>query len=227
MEGPIGTELLEGLRAHRLIGLSFTYSGGANGVATKARPVRGPEDLRGLKVGAIGDEVNEAWLRSLGAAPVPIEHRNEPVLAMSRDGRLDAVVITWRNFEQATLDQAYKYFSLPGSTYLVSVTYINEKFYESLPPAYRALLKTASQEAGRIERARTIELNEDSRRLMMAKGVRPVHLTETGKKAFLDAVRPAYQGTLEALLGRSLLDRIRRAPDGSVHPVVPAVFAGR
>ncbi len=227
LEGSIGTDLLEGLRKHRIVGMSFTYSGGASGVATKDRLIRAPGDLQGLKVGVYGDPVNEAWLRALGAAAVPIEHRPEAILAHSRGGLLDAAVITWRNFEQAKLDQGFKYFNLPGSTYLVSVTYINEKFFESLPPAHRALLKKASREAGRIERAKTIELNRAAERMMRAKGVRPVHLTPEGKEAFLQAVRPAYRGTIEGVLGKGLINRIKKTPDAPVHPVVSADFASR
>ena len=33
LEGPIGEELLEGFRAHKMVGLSFTYSGGPSAIA--------------------------------------------------------------------------------------------------------------------------------------------------------------------------------------------------
>lgn len=227
IEGPVGEGMLAALRERGIVGLSFTYSGGASGVATKGRALRGPADLKGLKVGVYGDRVNEAWLRELGAAPVAIEHRLESILPMSRDGSLDAVVTTWRNFDQAKLQKGFRYFSLPGSTYLVSVTYINEKFYDGLPEKYRALIRDASREAGRIERAKTIELNEDAKRMMLANGVRLVPLTEGGRSAFASALRPAYEGKLDALLGKDFLETIRAVPDGSVHPTMPREFTAR
>lgn len=226
IEGPLGASMLEGLRAHKLVGLSFTYSGGASGVATLEREIRKPSDLKGLKVGVFGDAVNAAWLTSLGATPVPIKHRRSGILGWAADGTLDAVVITWRNFEQAALNQSFKHFSMPGSTYLVSVTYINEAFYESLPAAYRTLIKTASQEAGRIERAKTIELNEDAKRVMLAKGVRPVTMTEGGRQAFARALTPAY-ADIETILGKDLVKAIRATPGVPVHPTIPKDFASR
>lgn len=227
IEGPVGEGLLSDLRERGIIGLSFTYSGGASGVATKDRPLRGPADLKGLKVGVYGDRVNEAWLKELGAAPVAIEHRLESILPKSRDGSLDAAVTTWRNFDQAKLQKGFRHFSLPGSTYLVSVTYINQKFYDGLPEKYRVLIRNASKEAARIERAKTIELNEDAKRQLLAKGVRSVALPESGRAAFDAALKPAYEGPLAALLGKELLEKIRATPDGYVHPTMPTEFTVR
>lgn len=227
IEGPVGTEMLAGLRASGVDGLSFTYSGGSSGVATKDRVIRSPEGLKGLKVGVYGDEANAAWLTSLGATPVAIGHRLEDILAMADAGALDAVSITWRNFEQARLYHAFKNFNMSGSTYLVSVTYINSKFYDGLPKKYRALISEASKVAGAIERAKTIELNEAAKRRMLAKGVRPVALTDSGKAAFAAALRPAYEGSLGRILGKDLIEKVRTAPDAEVHPTVPLEFANR
>jgi len=227
IEGPVGEGMLSALRERGIVGLSFTYSGGASGVATKSRAIRGPSDLKGMKVGVYGDRVNEAWLSALGATPVPIEHRLESILSLSRDGALDAVVTTWRNFDQAKLQKGFRYFGLPGSTYLVSVTYINQKFYEGLPEEYRVLIRDASLKAARIERAKTIELNEDAKRQLLAKGVRSVALTEDGRDAFDAALRPAYEGPLSSILGKELLEKIRSTADGSVHPTLPTEYTAR
>lgn len=227
IEGPVGEGMLAALRERGIVGLSFTYSGGASGVATKDRPLRGPADLKGLKVGVYGDRVNAAWLKELGASPVGVEHRLESILPLSLDGTLDAAVTTWRNFDQAKLQKGFRYFSLPGSTYLVSVTYINEKFYEGLPEKYRVLIRDASREAARIERAKTIELNEDAKRQLLSKGVRLVALPEAGRTAFAAALRPAYDGALSGILGGDFLEKIRSAPDGSIHPTMPTEFTAR
>lgn len=215
-EGPIGEELLAGLRQHKLVGLTFTYSGGANGIAAADREIRRPEDLKGLKVGTYGDTVDQAWLSSLGATPVFINHRQESIAPLAESKDIDAVVITWRRFERARLNPAFKYVSLVGSSYLVSVTYVNEKFFESLPAAYRELIKDSAHLTGRIERAKTIELNELAKRDMMAKGVRQVYLTSKNSDRFQEALRPVYQRSLDAIVGKDLIERLRNTPQGPV-----------
>lgn len=220
IEGPLGTEMLEGLRAHGVHGLSFTYSGGANGLATTGREIRRPEDVKGMKVGVYGDAVDTAWLKALGATTFPIEHRIEDIIPAARTGALDATVITWRNFERASLNSDFRYVSLLNSSYLVSVTYINPKFFDSLPEKYRTLITKASREAGRIERARTIELNETARVEMLAKGVREVHLSPENRARFVKALQPAYKGTIETLLGADLIRKIKNTGDAAEHPAI-------
>ena len=225
-EGPLGEELLAGLRQHKLVGLTFTYSGGANGIATEDRAIRRPEDLKGLKVGTYGDDVDQAWLTSLGATPVLINHRQENILPLARSKEIDAAVITWRRFERAGLARSFKYVNLMDSSYLVSVTYVNEKFFESLPEDYRKLIKDSAHLAGRIERAKTIELNELAKRQVSAKGVRQVYLTQKNAARFQEVLRPVYQKSLDALVGKDLIERIRKTPAGPA-PLFTPDLAGR
>lgn len=225
IEGPVGRGMLADLGKHGITGLSFTYSGGASGVASVNRELRRPEDLKGLKVGVYGNAADEAWLKSLGAIPVAIGHRLERIRSMAQSGELDAVVITWRNFEQAELHHDFKYFNLPGSTYLVSMTYVNNEFFAKLPARYQELIKTALLESSRIERAKTIELNEIAKRGMLAKGVRPVHLTEEGQRRFVAALKPAYAGPLGKILGAEFVKRIKETGDGPFPAIPPQELA--
>ena len=226
IDGPVGDEMLKSLESKGMVGLALTYSGGASGVASTTREIKEAADLQGLKVGVYGDPVNEAWLKSLGATPVAIGHDLSSIGLKARTGELDAVVITWRNFERESLERTFDYMALMGSTYLVSVTYMNKKFYESLPPAYQELVMKASRETARIERAKTVELNASGRRALIGKGVRLVHQTEDQRRRFVAALEPAYSRDLETILGREFLTRVRRAPDGELWTPVRD-FAGR
>ncbi len=227
LDGPVGERMLSDLRSQHLVGLSFTYSGGPSGVASVSKPLRSAADLKGLKVGVYGDEVNAAWLKAVGATPVAIQHDLDGIAPMASKGGLDAVVITWRNFAHTNLQDTLKYMNLMGSTYLVSVTYANDRFFDSLPREYQTLLIEESRKAGRIERAKTIQLNEESREAMLSKGVRSIALTQAAKEAFTAAVKPAYEATINKALGRDLIEKIREASDGKVAPVVPSELAER
>lgn len=218
LEGPIGSELLAGLRAHKIVGLAFTFSGGAQGVATLDREIREPADLKGLKIGTFGDAVDTAWLTSLGASPVSIEHRLFGILPLTQSGSVDSVAVTWRRIHEARLHERYKYVNLMGSSYLVSVTYINEEFFQSLPEAYRTLVKNSAEVAARIERAKAIELNSTSEREMSAKGLIPVHLSAAGRLKFQAALRPVYEKQLNGIVGKELIERIRETSTGHKQP---------
>lgn len=224
-EGPMSTELLDGLKTNGIKGLAFTYSGGANGVATTDKPIRRLEDFKGLKVGMFGAAPDRAWVQALGATPVAVHHREDGALPLAKDGGVDSMITTWRRFERSGLHQRFKYFNMVGSSYLVSITYINEKFYESLPPEYRKLLSDAVRQTARIERYKTIELNEEAKREMVARGVLPVNMTARNRARFVDALKPVYAGELEDLVGKDLIERLRAVPAGPEHPTL--TFAAR
>jgi hypothetical protein len=82
-----------------------------------------------------------------------------------------------------------------------------------------------SRKAGRIERAKTVALNESSKREMLSKGVRPVAWSQAAQSRFVETLKPAYE-KLDVLLGRPLLDSIRATKDGDA-PAVPSTLAGR
>ncbi len=217
-EGAVGHDLLEGLRAHGIVGLCFNYSGGFSGIATIDRELRRPEDLKGLRVGVFGDDVDAAWLNAVGASPVPIGHKPKAILPLARRGVVDAVEITWRNFEIEGLNTDFKHMSMLSFSYLASVTYINEKFFDSLPQEYQELLSRESLKSGRIERAQTIKLNENAKRAMMGKGIRSVPLTEKNRARFVKILEPVYKTSIERMIGEKLIRRIRNTPDAAKYP---------
>jgi TRAP-type C4-dicarboxylate transport system substrate-binding protein len=218
--------MLDGLREKGMLGLALTYSGGANGVASKRR-LQSPADLKGLKVGVYGHAVDEAWLRELGATPVAIGHRTQDIAKKAKAGELDAVVTTWPNYSREELETVLPRVGLMGSSYLVSVTFINEKFFKTLPARHQALLKKAALEVARVERARTIELNESSRLTSVAKGATSDQLSDDERRAFAKAVEPAYEKTISKTIGGKLVEKIRRALDGPAHAPATPDFAGR
>ncbi len=217
-EGPMGPQLLAGLKDKNLEGLAFTYSGGAQGVATLDREIRGPADLKGLKVGCFGDPVNVAWLTALGATPVALQNQLSTIADKAKTGELDAAVLTWRRVHEAHLESTFNDVSVMNSTYLVSVSYVNSKFMNSLPAEYQKLIRDSATTAARIERARTIELNEKTKREMMAKGMRPVYLSEPARVAFQKALEPIYAKSLNDIVGKDLIEKIRKTPSSSQHP---------
>lgn len=214
-EGPIGRELLDGLGDHGIKGMAFTYSGGANVISTRGRELRTPADLQGLRIAVFGNEVDRTWLSSLGAVPVSIHHREDSVRELLARDQIDAALLTWRRHYRAlrgsqSAKEVLEFGNLEGASYLVSVTYMNQDFFESLPAKYRTLVMDTARVAARIERERTIELNERSKRRLLSKGVREVTARAADRQEFHKALAPAYEKSLNAIVGKDLVERIRR-----------------
>ena len=72
MNGPIGQELLDGLRRHRLQGLAFYSCGSRNMFNRAGREIRRPEDMKGLKIRVMESPVMLASLNAMGASATPL-----------------------------------------------------------------------------------------------------------------------------------------------------------
>ncbi|UCC99193.1 MAG: TRAP transporter substrate-binding protein [Phycisphaerales bacterium] len=75
LDGPIGTELLDGLRQQRFKGLAF-YSCGFRNMFYKRDPalppIQGPNDLHGMKIRVMESPVMVASINALGASATPM-----------------------------------------------------------------------------------------------------------------------------------------------------------
>jgi TRAP-type C4-dicarboxylate transport system substrate-binding protein len=72
LNGPIGRELLDGLRRHRLQGLAFYSCGFRNMFHTAGHAIRGPEDLQGLKIRVMESPVMLDSINAMGASATPL-----------------------------------------------------------------------------------------------------------------------------------------------------------
>ena len=71
LNGPIGQEWLEGLRKHKLQGLTF-YSCGFRNMYTKGRRIQKPEDLYGLKIRVMESNIMMESINHMGASATPL-----------------------------------------------------------------------------------------------------------------------------------------------------------
>jgi len=72
IHGPIGQDLLDGLRRHQLQGLTFYSCGFRNMFNTQDVQVKSPADLDGMKIRVMESPVMVASLNALGASATPL-----------------------------------------------------------------------------------------------------------------------------------------------------------
>jgi TRAP-type C4-dicarboxylate transport system substrate-binding protein len=130
LDGPIGQEMLGELLGYGLVGLAWTQSGWRH-VANSKRPIRSPEDLRGIKLRTAQNPVEIEAFRTLGAEVVPMPI-GKPVLDALAQGALDGVVIdigasiNWEMFRWT------KYLSLTGHIDAPAIIVMSKAAYDKL-----------------------------------------------------------------------------------------------
>lgn len=192
LEGPLGRGLLGRLPAPaNLRALGVTYSGGFGIISSKGLEVRRPEQLKGLRMLTSRFPFSNAIMMSLGIEPVVAAP--DAYVPLAQKGLVDVAETTMVCFDMYGDRRASDTISDTGHFLLTSMIVVNEKFFAGLPAEYRALIEREALETARTERQASIAANLNSRRRMIAKGVKILELTAAEKKGFEAALGAQYE----------------------------------
>lgn len=156
--GPIGDEINQRLIKTTGMRVLAILPRGARQVMNGERPIREPEDLKGLKIRSPECDLDFVTIREMGGIPVPITW-GEVYTALSQ-GVVSGVENTIEELYNAKLYEVQKYLSLTKHIYLGIPIIINEKFYSGLPENYRKIILEAARESQRY-RTDLLKTSED------------------------------------------------------------------
>jgi TRAP-type transport system periplasmic protein len=140
LAGPIlqkmrDTVLAEGLNL-RLMG--FSNTGGWRNFATTRKPVHRPEDLRGQKIRTTPANLQQEFVRQLGANPTPISWAE--LYAALATGVVEGSKNGIQDIIGAKLEEHLKYIILDGHSYMATLWWFSEPVWETLPENIQQIL---------------------------------------------------------------------------------------
>ena len=146
-EGPIGQKLLRSMGSKKILGLAFWDNGFKQMNAN--RPLRMPDDFRGLKVRIFSSKVLDAQFRAVGAIPQVLA-ASEMYQAM-QTGLVDGNENTESTFYQFKLFEVQKYLTLSNHGYVGYAVVVNKEFWEGLPADIREILEQAMKRSDGLQ----------------------------------------------------------------------------
>jgi tripartite ATP-independent transporter DctP family solute receptor len=162
MDGPIGESLLKDLERNRMVGLGF-WEIGFRQITNSKRPIRSPEDLKGIKIRTTPNKAHIEAFKLWGANPLPMAF-TELYLAL-QTGTVDAQENPINNIYANRMYEVQKYLSLTEHAYTASIVAMNLAKFKALPPEQQKLLREVVREAGLHQR----ELNSKQESENLAK----------------------------------------------------------
>lgn len=183
LDGTIGKEFEAKLEAQGFHVLGWWELGFRN-MTTRNRPIRTPEDLKGLKMRVQEAKVWLGLMRSLGAIPTPIPF-GELYNALQQgvvDGQENPIVtiVSMKFYE------VQKQVGLTEHTYTSLPILANKMWWEGLTAAQRQVIAD-SFKASVVEQRRTVAAQvEDGMKFLRGQGVT---ITEVDKAKFMEATR--------------------------------------
>ncbi|MDO8539777.1 MAG: TRAP transporter substrate-binding protein [Opitutaceae bacterium] len=143
LQGDIGREILASPQSKFMRGLCY-YESGSRSFYTK-RPVRTPEDLKGLKIRVQESPMAFALIRAFGASATPISW-GELYTALQQ-GVVDGAENNPPSFHLAKHYEVCRFYSLDEHTTVPDVVLVSTHFWASLTPPQQQWLQEAADES--------------------------------------------------------------------------------
>jgi C4-dicarboxylate-binding protein DctP len=204
--GPVGAALLKKLEPKGIIGLAYWDNGFKDMSANK--PLRKPEDFRGLKMRIQSSKVLDSQMRALGAVPQVMAFSE--VYQALQTGVVDGTENPPSNLYTQKMHEVQKYLTLSDHGYLGYAVIVNKNFWEGLPPDIRKTLEGAMADATKYADDIAKKENDDALEAVKKSGrTQFITLTADEKRAWKKALVKVHQEN-ESRVGRELIQSIYR-----------------
>ena len=204
LEGPVGNELFDKLKNKGFVGLAYWDNGFKDMTANK--PLRKPEDFRGLKMRIQSSKVLDAQMRALGAIPQVLAF-SEVYQAM-QTGVVDGSENTPSNIYTQKMYEVQKYLTVSDHGYIGYGVITNQKFWDGLPADIRQKLEEAMNEATAYNNEIAQKDNDDALAAIKASGKTEIlQLSPAEKAEWRKALLPVHK-EMESRIGAPLIAQI-------------------
>lgn len=199
----VGMELCEASQEDRILVLAF-WDNGFRHFTTDTRPIRTPDDVRGLRLRSMEQWASRATIRHLGGQPVPLTLG--AVRGGLQDGSLNGQENSIGNIFTMEFYKYQKYLSLTGHIYAAEPLVMSSATWEGLSPAHREIVRTAALETRDWQRKLCQGLED--RFLHLLRDMKNFTVVdEVDRDAFARVTRPVWDNYIQRF-GTETIDRI-------------------
>lgn len=171
-------------------------------VFTKAKPVRGLADLKGLKLKSIGGNMASA-VKLLGAAPVDVP--SPDTYQAIQTGTVDGAVFPTTSVYSYRLNEQSKYATFGFDLFVFYAAFVvNERVWQKLPEDVRKALLQAGQEASARVAKYTDEEDRTLKQKLAAGGITVLTLSNQEQDEVARLIAPVYQNWVTEMSGKGL-----------------------
>jgi len=211
VDGPFGQAMAEDMRKTTGIRMMALGDNGIRHFTNSKRPIKSPDDMKGLKIRVMTGPIWSKLVESLGASPSPIPWPELP--AALQQGVVDGQENGVTNILAASLYQNQKYISLDGHVYSWHAYLMNDKFFSGLTPAEQKVVLKGVQIAKIIHRGMTCAQDLNAPTILGGVGMEVTPLAPEQVAAFRKKAQPAVREWVEQQIGKEWVAKLFSAID--------------
>ncbi|ALJ05875.1 C4-dicarboxylate ABC transporter substrate-binding protein [Pseudalgibacter alginicilyticus] len=168
MEGPIGKSILEKGEKFWLRGLCY-YDAGSRSFYTSKKAIRTPEDLKGLKIRVMNNQMAINMVNAMGGSATPMAYGE--LYTAIQQGVVDGAENNPPSFVSSNHHEVAKYYTLDQHSSVPDVLIIGTKFWETLSEEERVWVQESADESAQAEKVYWNESVEESMNIAKEFGV--------------------------------------------------------
>ena len=149
LDGKAGAELFAELDKVGLTGLAF-FENGFRNITNSRKPIKVPEDVKGLKIRVPQSQTLVKTFEALGANPVPMAY-GELYTAMET-GAIDSQDHPTSTLYAGKFYEVQKYLSMTHHGYAAVTLVMNSRKFDKLSPEYQQIFLDCAKEAAKFQR---------------------------------------------------------------------------
>jgi len=203
-QGKLGNDLLKKLDAKGITGLAYWDNGFK--VMSANKPLRKPEDFKGVKMRIQSSKVLESQMKALGALPQTLGFSEVYNALMT--GVVDGTENPPSNLYTQRMHEVQKFVTLSDHGYLGYAVIVNKKFWDGLPAEIRTALDKAMKESTVFANTIAKQDNEEALAKVKASGKSQIlTLSAEEKKALKKALLKTHS-EMESRIGKEVIQAV-------------------
>ncbi len=208
LDGEIGTQISDRFVKVGLRSLGW-FENGFRNITNSKRPVNSPDDMKGVKIRVMEDDVFILTMKAMGASPLPMAF-GELYTALEQK-TVDAQENPLAVIHSSRFFEVQKYLAMTGHFYSPAVLLISEMTWKKLSPEHQKIVADAASKARDYERGLSLKADQELEAACKKEGM---IITHPDKAPFAKAVASVYTtpsvlkaiGGGDAAAGQKLID---------------------
>ena len=159
LDGDVGQQLAADVEAVGIKCLSY-WEVGFRCIANSARPINSVEDVSGLRLRIMSNEIHQALFSALGVDPVPMGLAD--ALVANQQGTIDGMDNPMSGLYTTSVYEFDKYIAVTNHVYTAQAVIMSNKAWSSMTPDDQAIFMEAVKEATEFDREQQAIQTENS-----------------------------------------------------------------
>ena len=208
LDGKAGDIINEGMTKYGITPLAW-YDAGARSFYNSKKPIMKPEDVAGMKVRVMNNDLYSGMISALGGNPSPMAFAE--VYQSLKTGVVDGAENNWPSYESTGHYEVAQYYSMSQHLIIPETLCINAKVWQGLSPEEQTIVKEAAVESAMLQRKLWKEREKASEEKVLAGGVKFNEIPD--KSGFQAAMKPVYDKFLQDNPNlKTLVETIQNTP---------------